>query len=234
MAKTITVLIPCYNEEKGIKKVIKNIPRTKLKKLGYNVNVIVIDNNSADSTQKKAREAGAKVIHEKRQGKGYALIKGFTSLPKNTDIVVMVDGDNTYDTREMLRLIEPIDSGFCDVIVGSRLHGRIHDNSMSYFNRIGNWLFTFLVRTGYQANVTDVCSGFFAWKKEVIDNLVPHLRSNGFTIEMEMITKMAKMGFDINSVPISYNARLGHSSLHPLKDGADILYTWGKHLVWSN
>ncbi len=74
---------------------------------------------------------------------------------------------------------------------------------------------------------------FFAWKRHVIDNLVNHIESNGFSIEMEMITKMARMDYECYSVPISYNPRNGKSSLRPVKDGISILHAWVRNLNWK-
>lgn len=231
--KKITILIPCYNEAKGIAKVIENIPTGKLQKLGFKTDVIVIDNNSKDETSSVARGAGAKVIFEGRQGKGHAVITGFNSVPKDTDYVVMIDGDNTYHSDEMLRLIEPLENGFSDVIIGTRLAGRIDAGSMSLFNRIGNWGFTFLVRKFYCSNVTDVCTGYFAWKREVVEELRKHVESDGFSLEMEMIAKMARLGYSIYSVPITYSDRAGKTHLRPVRDGARILHAWGRNLFWK-
>jgi len=232
MAK-ISVLIPCYNEEQGVANVIKNIPKDKFKKLGYDIEVIVINNNSTDNTTQVAEKAGAKVFLEKRKGKGRALLKGFYSISKDTDYIVMIDGDDTYKTHEMLRLIEPLENNFCDVVVGSRLAGKLMDHSMTRFNRFGNWFLSFLVRTYYCGNVTDVCTGYFAWKREVIEELRKHLVCNGFNIEMEMITKMAKLKYSIYSVPITYDPRKGNSTLHPLRDGSLIFHTFLKNLHWK-
>lgn len=231
--KSIALIIPCYNEEEGVGDVIDRIPKKKLKALGYKIDILVIDNNSSDRTADVAKAHGARVISEKRQGKGYAVVTGFLKVPKNTDIVVMIDGDNSYDIAEIARLIEPIDSGFADVIVGTRLNGRLYNGSMTRFNRYGNWFFTFLARVGYNTNITDVCSGFFAWKKNVTDNLAKYLEAGGFSIEMDMITKMAKLGYGCYSVPISYNSRRGTSSLRPVKDGVRIMRVWLKNLSWN-
>lgn len=230
--KKITVLIPCYNEEKGIGTVIKSFPLDKAAAHGYDVCVIVVDNNSDDSTANIARSMGATVIHEPHSGKGNAMRRGFASIPADTDYVVMIDGDNTYRPEEILRLIEPIDSGFCSVVIGSRLGGRIADGSMGFLNRAGNWIFSHLVRYVYRVNVTDVLTGYFAWKRETIENLYPHLKSDGFAIEMEMITKMARMGEEIYSVPISYHSRAGSSSLNPIYDGLRIFWMFLKNLRW--
>jgi len=231
--KKITILIPCHNEEKGITKVLENIPREQLKKNGYEVNVVVIDNNSTDKTVLFARLAGASVIHEERKGKGYAIRRAFESIDNNVDYVVMLDGDDTYKAQEIPRLIEPLESGFCDVIVGSRLGGKTLDGSFKFINRFANWAYAFLVRQFYRANVTDVLSGFFAWKREVLDNLKLHLNSDGFAIEMEMVTKLVKLGYRVYSVPITYDIRQGESKIDAIKDGVRILRMFFQNLHWS-
>lgn len=229
----IAVVIPCYNEAKGIAKVIKQFPYHRFERLGFNIQVFVIDNNSTDNTAEIAANAGATVLSELKKGKGNALRTGFKNLPQDIDYVVMLDGDDTYSPKELLRMIEPLHSGFCDAVIGSRLSGRIHGDSMTFFNRFGNWIFTHLVRHIYRANVTDVLSGYFAWKKDAIDQLYPHLTSEGFAIEMEMITKMARLGHEIYSVPISYTQRAGDSSLDPVKDGLRIMKTFLQNLTWK-
>lgn len=231
--KKITIMIPCYNEEKGIGKVIDSIPRKKLKKAGYNLEVLVIDNNSQDKTSKVAKNKKARVIVEKKQGKGNAIRTAFKKISDDTDYVVMLDGDDTYKAGEILRLIEPLENDFCDVIIGSRLEGKINGNSMSVSHRLANWFFTFMVRRFYGANVTDTCTGYFAWKKEVVKNFNGHLKSNGFAIEAEMITKMAKLGYKIYSVPITYDQRHGESKLAPLSDGLKITGMLIKNIFWK-
>src|SRR3990167_5699833 len=193
--KKISIIIPCLNEEKGLGKVIDEIPTEYLSLLGYQTNVIVIDNNSTDGTANIAKERNVRVVHEKKLGKGNAIKAGFDALDEDTLYVVMLDGDNTYKSREIPRMVEPLASNFCDVVVGSRLGGKMRKNSFRFSNRLANWGYTFLVRHFYQANITDVLSGYFAWKKDVIDELKPHLKSDGFAIEMEMITKIVKLGY---------------------------------------
>jgi len=231
--KKITILIPCRNEEKGIGKVIGNIPREKLLKLGYQTEIVVIDNNSTDKTSQIAKENQTTVIFEPKEGKGNAIRTGFLSIKEDTDYVIMLDGDDTYKPSEIPRLIEPLESGFGDVIIGSRLEGKVSAGSFKLINRIANWIYVFLVRHFYRVNVTDVLSGFFAWKKETLDNLKLHLNSDGFAIEMEMVTKMVKLGYQIYSVPITYDVREGESKVSPIKDGLRILRIFFKNLNWS-
>lgn len=230
--KKLTVMIPCRNEEKGVGKVIQKIPTKRLNALGYKVEVLVVNSASQDHTAQVAKKYGARVI-DAPAGKGNAIKVGIKGISHDTDIVVMLDGDDTYDPKEMLRLIEPLDTGFCEVVIGSRLAGKISQGSMPPFNRAGNWFFTFLVRTWYQENVTDVCTGYFAWKASALKELGKYLESDGFSIEMEMITKMARMNMDIYSVPISYTNREGDSHLKPFGDGKKILHAWVRNLTWK-
>lgn len=230
--KKITIVIPCRNEEKGVGKVIDGIPKEKLKKLGYKTEILVIDNNSIDKTSIVARKKGARVIFEEKPGKGNALRTGFRNVGKDTDFVVMLDGDDTYKGYEIQRMVEPLDSGFCDVIVGSRLEGKMNHNSMSFSHRLANWFFTFIVRQFYGANVTDVCTGYFAWRRKVITKLNGYIKSRGFAIEAEMITKMARLGHKVYSVPVTYDPRYGESKLAPIGDGLRITWMLFKNIGW--
>lgn len=229
----LAILIPCYNEEESIAHVIEKMPVERLRHLGLEAEIIVINNNSTDATREVALKAGARVIDEKKKGKGNAIRKGFSSLSEDTSFVVMLDGDDTYHPSEVVRLVEPLQSGFCKVVIGSRLGGRMQHNSMNRVSRLGNWLFTHMVRQTYKVAVTDVLTGYFAWTKDAIDDLAPHLRSSGFAIEMEMITKMARLKYEIFSVPISYHPRIGSSNLRPFYDGARILKMFVKNLRWQ-
>ncbi|HYT46422.1 MAG TPA: glycosyltransferase family 2 protein [Methylomirabilota bacterium] len=229
----IAILIPCHNEEQGIAKVLDDIPHHALDKHGFESQVIVIDNNSSDRTGEIADSKGAHVIFERAQGKGNAMRKAFNCIDSDTTYVVMLDGDNTYDPREMLRLIEPIANDFCDVVIGSRLGGKITKNAFKTQNHLANWIYTFLVRCFYGANITDVLSGYFAWRGDVIVEMRDHLKSDGFSIEMEMVSKLVKLDYSICSVPISYNVREGETKIESIKDGLKILFTFSRNLFWS-
>jgi glycosyltransferase involved in cell wall biosynthesis len=230
--KKIVVIIPCYNEASGIEKVIKAFPIQEIKKRGYLLEIIVVDNNSSDKTAEIAKSLGATVLHERFQGKGHAIRTGFRNIPTDTNFVVMIDGDNTYKPQEILRLVEPIDSGFCNVIVGSRISGKIQKGSMSWIGLLGNWVFSFLVRVRYKVNVTDCLTGYFAWSRIALDDLRPYLDSTGFSIEMEMVTKMARLGHAIYSVPVTYDPRSGRSSINYFHDGSKILAIYLRSLFW--
>jgi len=229
----IAILIPCHNEEQGIAKVLDNIPYHLLERNGFEARVIVIDNNSSDQTAEVAASKGVHVVVEQAKGKGNAMRKGFASIESDTAYVIMLDGDNTYDPREMLRLIEPIENDFCDVVIGSRLGGKVTKNAFKAQNRFVNTLYTSLVRGFYGVNITDVLSGFFAWRGDVIIGMREHLQSGGFSIEMEMISKLVKLDYAIYSVPITYNVREGETKIESLKDGLKILLTLSRNLFWA-
>lgn len=231
--KKITILIPCRNEEKGIARVLDEIPYADLESKGYKTSVIVIDNNSTDRTREVATAMGASVLFVEEKGKGHAIQQGFMAVSPDSDYVVMLDGDSTYKPGEILRLIEPLDSNFSDVIIGSRLGGKVRDGALKFTNRVANWGYTFLIRQIYQANVTDVLSGYVAWKKEVVDLLIPHIHSRGFSIEIDLITKTVLLGKSIYSVPITYDTREGHSKVESFRDGAIILGVLFINLIWK-
>lgn len=229
----ITILIPCHNEERGIAKVLDSIPHQILHKHGFEYNIIVIDNNSSDKTREIAESKGAQVIFEHAKGKGNAIRRAFNAIDSDTHYVVMLDGDNTYHAKEMLRLVEPIANGFCDVVIGSRLAGKIMEDSFKVQNRLANWGYTFLVRYFYRANITDVLSGYFAWRADVVLEMKNYLQSDGFSIEMEMVAKLVKLHYSIYSVPITYDIREGETKLESIKDGLKILFTFFRNIFWS-
>lgn len=230
--KKTAVVIPCHNEAASIAQVIAKFPRDDLRHHAIQIEIYVVDNGSTDDTAAIAHKMGAHVISEPKKGKGNALHTGFRAIADDIDYVVMLDGDDTYSPEEILRLLEPLGSDFCDVVLGSRLGGRIQAKAMSRLHGFGNRLFTTAVRTLYRANVSDVLTGYFAWKKSALDELAPHIKNDGFAIEMEMITKMARLGLRMASVPISYHPRLGQSNVHTFRDGTRILMMLLKNLIW--
>ena len=230
--RLVTVVIPCYNEAENIEQVITGFHASELVKESFDFDILVVDNNSSDGTADIARQAGARVITEKQQGKGYAMRTGFRNIHPEAMYVVMLDGDCTYRPEEALRMLEPLHHNFCEVVIGSRLGGKMYDHSMRFGNRGFNWLCVHIVRLFYRANVTDVLSGYYAWRRDVIESLVPQLNASGFALEMEMITKMARMKFDMYSVPISYHQRLAGASIR-WWDSLPILKMFVRNLVWT-
>ncbi len=231
----LTFIIPALNEGATVGRVIEQIPYGELEKMGFEVEVLVVDDGSDDNTANVAISKGALLIqHEENKGKGNAISTAFKSLPPKTEYVVMLDADCTYNPKESIELVKFLKEDSCDVVVGSRLKGNLKKDSLTKLNFLGNSFLTFLVRSAYKLNVTDCCSGFVAWKRKVVDDLLKFCQMDGFSIEMEMLTKAKKLDYRIQSVPISYYKRGGgEAKLHPINDGYKILSTLFKNIWWT-
>lgn len=149
--KHVTFLLPAYNEEVSIGPLLKQVNAYHKSK------VIVIDNNSKDKTAEIAKKRGANVLREQKQGKAYAIKKGFENIKSN--FAVMLDADNTYDPRDAQKLLKPLMDDQADVVLGSRLRGKREKGSISRFNLLGNYLLSFFASLLF-SKVSDVCTGY--------------------------------------------------------------------------
>ena len=205
----ISILIPAYNEEKTIGKVIvdfkKQLPGTK---------IYVCDNNSKDKTRKIAEKTGAYVLRENRQGKGFALQKLFTI---KSDIYVMVDGDDTYPAAKVKNLIKPIRENKADMTIASR-----KKFNSGLVRNFGNFFITKLLSLLFKQKLHDALSGYRAFNYNLIKNL--NLTSEDFEMETELIIKSIENNSKIVEVPIHYNARK-ESKLRTYNDGIKIMLT---------
>ena len=203
--KKIAVVIPCLNEEKGIKKVLRKIP-------SFVDTVIVVDNNSTDNTSKVARERNAVVLFEEKRGKGNAF-KRFMSYYANgfdADFVVMLDGDDTYDAREMEKIIAPLCNG-SQVVVGNRFaYGEIKD-VMSDQTYWGNKLLTTMAKILYGKDPKDVCTGYWGFSKQFLDKA--KIDADGFDLEANLFAETARNKLNLGVAPIKYSSRVGKSKL---------------------
>src|SRR5262245_18732041 len=213
----IAVLIPCFNEEATVAQVVREF-RAVLPE----AEIVVFDNNSTDQTVQRATEAGATVRFERRQGKGFVVLQMFQII--DADIYVMVDGDSTYPSRAVHRLIEPILDDRADMVVGSRLHATSHSEFRS-LNRLGNYFFRSLFRVVFRCHLTDILSGYRAFNRRFVQN-VP-LFGGGFEIEAELTVKALQNGFRIEEVPVDLVPRPAHShsKIRIFHDGFVILST---------
>jgi glycosyltransferase involved in cell wall biosynthesis len=213
----VAILIPCYNEELTIKQVICNF-RIELP----DAEVYVFDNNSSDRTVENARDAGAQVAFERRQGKGYVIQSMFREV--QADLYVMVDGDGTYPAKDVHRLIEPILLGEADMTVGSRLM----TNSKSEFkvlNRLGNLLFLSTINFIFRVRLSDILSGYRAFTRDFVKNIP--IFGGGFEVETELSIKALSRGYRIVELPIDLKSRPEGSSskIRILQDGFLIINT---------
>ncbi|MFT6503973.1 MAG: glycosyltransferase involved in cell wall biosynthesis [Crocinitomicaceae bacterium] len=201
----ITVIIPAFNEEKSIGKVVSDIPRDLVK------HVIVVNNNSNDNTVEVAKSAGAIVLDEPRRGYGWACLKGIEkSRELKTDIVVFMDGDYSDFPEEITNVIAPIIETDHDMVIGSRVLGKREKGSLTPQQVFGNWLATKLIRLFYGAKFTDL-GPFRAIKSDALEQLKMADKTYGWTIEMQIKASKEKMKFC--EVPVNYRKRIGVSKV---------------------
>ena len=217
MDTKIAALIPCYNEELTIGQVIAD-----LKKILPEASMYVFDNNSTDRTAEIAAAAGASVIKEKRQGKGFVVRSMFSKI--EADIYVMVDGDGTYDISRLPEMISLVVEDKADLVVGTRL--KTHsNNAFRPLHTFGNKLVRFLINRLFKTRLTDIMSGFRVMNRDFVKNI--NIMSSGFEIETEMSIKALKYGYIIYEMNINYGERPegSYSKLNTFKDGILVLKT---------
>jgi glycosyltransferase involved in cell wall biosynthesis len=203
----IVVIIPAYNEENSIAKVLSDIPP------GLVSEVIVVNNNSNDATEVNARDAGATVLREKRRGYGYACLKGIAyikQLQPEPDIVVFIDADYSDLPEEMPLLVQPIINEKIDMVIGSRALGKKEKGSMTVQQVFGNWLATGLLKIMYGFRYTDL-GPFRAIRYDKLLEINMQDTTYGWTVEMQL--KAVKLKMKIIEVPVSYRKRIGFSKI---------------------
>ena len=203
----IVVIIPAYNEENSIAKVIHDIPP------GLVQEVIVVNNNSNDATDLNARNAGATVLHEERPGYGFACLKGITYLKESgclVDIVIFIDADYSDHPEEMPLLVKPIAEDKMDMVIGSRALGKKEKGSMTLQQVFGNWLATGLLKIIYHIHYTDL-GPFRAIRYNKLLEINMQDTTYGWTVEMQL--KAAKLKMNICEVPVNYRKRIGFSKI---------------------
>ena len=203
----IVVIIPAFNEENSVGRVVGEIPT------GLAQEIIVVNNNSNDQTPVEAARAGATVLHEPVQGYGRACLRGIAyaqQIQPTPDIVVFLDADYSDFPAEMPTLIAPILTQQADLVIGSRALGNRQRGSMTPQQVFGNWLATTLLRWLYNVRFTDL-GPFRAIRLDTLLALNMRDQTYGWTVEMQL--KAAKMGFRSTEVPVSYRKRIGHSKI---------------------
>src|ERR1051325_9026533 len=188
----IAILIPCYNEEGTIGKVVRDfraeVPDADI--YGY-------DNNATDATVEQARAAGALIGYERRQGKGFVVQSMFSQV--EADVYVMVDGDATYPPGDVHKLIQPILDGDADMVVGSRLM-KTSESEFRLLNRVGNSFFFKVINLTFKVRLSDVLSGYRAFSRDFVKNIPAF--GGGFETEVELTINALARGYRISEVPV--------------------------------
>lgn len=215
---TIAVLIPCYNEAKTIAKVVRDY-RAALPE----ADIYVYDNNSTDHTDDIAREAGAIVRYEYRQGKGNVIRSMFREI--DADGYLMIDGDDTYPAENAREMVNLVLERKVDMVVGDRLSATYYTENKRPFHNMGNWLVKGLVNTIFKGSVSDIMTGYRAFSYQFVKSF-PVL-SKGFEIETEMTIHALDKNLSVQSVQVEYRDRPADSpsKLNTYSDGMKVLRT---------
>ena len=222
----IAVIIPCYNEAATIAQVVRDFAAAL-----PGAAIVVGDNNSHDETARLAREAGAMVIAEPRQGKGNMLRTLLQSV--EAECYLMVDGDATYPAESALQLCDKVLNEGCDMAIGDRLSSTYFTVNQRRFHNTGNRMMRGLVNWMCHSNVQDILTGYRAMSRRFVKNFP--LRSTGFEVETEMTVHALEHSFKVDAVPVDYRDRPegSHSKLSTWGDGLRAIKTaltlFGEH-----
>lgn len=212
----IAVIIPCYNEVKTVAKVI-----TDYQNALPEARIFVIDNNSTDGTDKLAKENGATVLYEYKQGKGNAVKCAFRNIM--ADCYLMTDGDDTYPADRAKEMCQMILDKKADMVIGDRLSSTYFKENKRAFHNVGNKLVRKLINHIFKSNAKDVMTGSRALSNEFVRGLP--ILSKGFEIETEMTIHALDKNYKIIEIPVPYQDREegSISKLKTFSDGMKVL-----------
>lgn len=218
MKNKIAVLIPCYNESKTIEKVIKDY-----KKALPEADIYVYDNNSTDGTDEIARNAGAIVRYETKQGKGNVIRSMFREI--EADCYLMIDGDDTYPAEDAKRMCDYVLNENVDMVIGDRLSSTYFTENKRPFHNFGNRIVRWSINTIFRSKINDIMTGYRAFSYQFVKSY-PVL-SKGFEIETEMTIHAIDKNFTLKEIPVQYRDRPegSVSKLNTYRDGAKVIKT---------
>ncbi|HEV2339197.1 MAG TPA: glycosyltransferase family 2 protein [Patescibacteria group bacterium] len=212
--KKITIVIPALNEEKGIGPVINDIPIQALKNVGYEVEILVVDNGSTDKTPIVARKKGATVIIQPIRGYGNAYKAGFANA--TGDIIATGDADLTYPFAVLPKAVFKMQTEGIDFINTNRLKN-LNPKAMSISHRFGNYFLTTVTKVLFDLPFEDSQSGMWIFRKTIWKKL--RVKSSGMPFSQELKIEAFIRGYACAEIPITYRARAGKEKLNTLRDG---------------
>jgi glycosyltransferase involved in cell wall biosynthesis len=217
---TTSIVVPAYNEEKGLPVVLNKIFHA----VDGVCEVLVVDDGSSDGTSQVACGFRCGVIrHEENRGKGEALKTGIGHC--RGEYVIFMDADDTYPAEAIPRMMEALES--CDAVYASRNEGR---QNIPRFNRVGNAIFQRMIRYVYGFEASDYSTGLYGLRRRCLETM--DISSRGFAIEPEIAIKASRMRLRVKEIPIEYRPRLGEAKLRGPKAGMEHLKTILGLLLW--
>ena len=218
----ITILLPTLDEAKALQNVVNRIPFEEISSKGWSIRIVVVDGGSTDGTIELASQLNCEIIEQHGgSGKGRGLREAFANFMKSDDsVLVMMDADGTYSPEEIPQFIQKLEEENADIVIGSRMKGKIENGAMTRRNWLGNHILTWLAVFLHRAYISDLCTGFWLLTRDSIDKM--KLNSTGFEIEAEMYTSAAYNQLKIHEIPIHYDIRIGRSKLGSVGDGIRI------------
>ncbi len=216
-SRLVTILLPAKNEAAGLQATLDGLPIAGLKDRGLDVEVVLADGHSTDTTVGIAEAWGARVIVQEGKGKGMGVRSAIPHL--RGTYVVMLDADGTYDAAAIPAIVEELQNG-ADVVLGSRFRGRIDQGAMSGTNKLGNRMLSLLASITYGRRVSDVCTGMWGFKRAALAGLP--LTAVHYELEADLFATSARTKLRVVELPIHYAVRHGKSGLNSWKDGLKI------------
>ncbi len=223
-SRNIDVIIPAYNEEEAIAKVVRDIPKNWVR------DIVVADNGSEDNTAEAARSMGATVVFQPVKGYGNACLKAMEYIAAKSikpDIILFIDGDYSDFPEQLPLVVNPIIKDQADLVIGSRALGKLEKGAMMPQQIFGNWLATSLIKWIYKVEFSDL-GPFRAIRYTSLEKIAMEDRDFGWTVEMQV--KAAKYKLRCKEVAVDYRKRIGTSKVSGTVKGTILA---GHKILWT-
>jgi glycosyltransferase involved in cell wall biosynthesis len=216
------LIIPALNEAGSIGSLLQAVPQDRF------AQILVVDNGSTDGTGEAARRAGAEVIEEPRRGYGQACWAGLAALQPDVNAVAFMDADLSDDPDDLMELMDALESGGLDLVMGSRLLGRAEPGALTFLQRFGNWLSTLLIGWIWGVQFTDL-GPLRVIRRQALDRLAIEARDFGWTVEMQ--ARAAQLQLRVKEMPVRYRRRhSGRSKISGTLRGSVLA---GVKILWT-